>query len=94
MVTEGQRINAEEKGFHYLIPVRKHIVNAALVEVYRLRYRPHTKATRAWFALMRDNTAEYLAEYQAVTKGGVSPQQSWPPNAGCNIKARSRIYQS
>ena len=70
MVTEGQRLNAEEKGFHHMIPVRKHIVNAALAEVYRLRYRPHTKATAAWFALMQDNTAEYLAEYQAMTKAG------------------------
>ena len=72
MVTEGQRINAEEKGFRHLVAVRKHIVNAAVAEVYRLRYRPHTKATAAWFALMQDNTSEYLAEYQAMTKGGVA----------------------
>ena len=52
--------------------MRKHIANAAVAEVYRLKYRPHTKATAAWFALMQDTTAEYLAEYQAMMKGGAA----------------------
>ena len=72
MVTEGQRLNAEEKGFYHLIPVRKHIVNVAMAEVYRLKYRPNTKAAAAWFALMMESTAKHLGGYQAMTKGGAA----------------------
>lgn len=71
MVTEGQLNWAEAEGYH-LVPVQRHIVNAALAEVYRLKYRPHTKATAAWFALMMESTAKHLGEYQAMTKGGAA----------------------
>lgn len=71
MVTEGQSNWAEQEGYH-LVPVRRHIVNAAMAEVYRLRYRPHTKATAAWFALMMESTAKHLGEYQAMMKGGAA----------------------
>ena len=68
MITEGQLNWAEQEGYH-LVPVRRHIVNAAVAEVYRLKYRPHTKATAAWYALMMEATARHLGEYQAMTKG-------------------------
>lgn len=68
MVTQAQLMWSQENGYH-LVPVRKHIVNAAVVEVFRLKYRPHTSATAAWYAVMRDTVAKYLAEYQAMMKG-------------------------
>ena len=68
MITEGQLNWAEQEGYH-LVPVRRHIVNAAGAEVYRLKYRPHTKATAAWYALMMEATGRHLGEYQAMTKG-------------------------
>ena len=68
MITDGQLNWAEQEGYH-LVPVRRHIVNAAVAEVYRLKYRPHTKATAAWYALMMEATARHLGEYQAMTKG-------------------------
>lgn len=37
MITEGQLNWAEQEGYH-LVPVRRHIVNAAVAEVYRLKY--------------------------------------------------------
>ena len=49
-----------------LVPVQKHIGNATMVEVYRLKYRPHTTATAAWYAQMKESTAEWLARYQAI----------------------------
>jgi hypothetical protein len=65
MVTDGQRDWAERNGYEWFIPVRRHIANATLIEVYRLKYRPHTKATAAWYALMQQTTAQYLGHYRA-----------------------------
>jgi hypothetical protein len=72
-----------------LAPVRKHIANATLAELFRLKYRPHTSATAAWFALMQQTTAKYLENYRAMIKDGVNSVGE----AGCNIKDRSRIDQ-
>jgi DNA-binding transcriptional ArsR family regulator len=68
MVTEGQLAWSQEEGYH-LVPVLKHIANATVVEVFRLKYRPHTTATAAWYALMQHTAAEYLDHYQAMIKG-------------------------
>ncbi len=61
MVTERQLWRADKlaemEGHYNLVPVRKHIVNAAFVEIFRLRYRPHTSATAAWYAQMKKSTA-------------------------------------
>jgi hypothetical protein len=68
MVTDGQRDWAEQNGYEWLIPARRHIANATLIEVYRLKYRPHTAATAAWYALMQQTTAQYLDHYRAMLK--------------------------
>jgi hypothetical protein len=68
LVTDGQRDWAERNGYKWFIPVRRHIANATLIEVYRLKYRPHTKATAAWYALMQQTTAQYLDHYRAMLK--------------------------
>jgi hypothetical protein len=70
MVTDGQHEWALQQGYYHLVPVQKHIAHATLGEVYRLKYRPHTKATAAWVALMTQTTAEYLRHYQQLTKSG------------------------
>jgi hypothetical protein len=66
MVTEAQLRRAELEGYPHLVPVMRHIANATMVEVFRLRYRPHTKATGAWYAQMKESTAEWLAVYQVI----------------------------
>jgi hypothetical protein len=68
MVTDGQRDWAEQNGYEWLIPARRHIANATLIEVYRLKYRPHTAATAACYALMQQTTAQYLDRYRAMLK--------------------------
>jgi hypothetical protein len=68
MVTDGQRDWAEQHGYKWLIPVQRHIANATLIEVYRLKYRPHTTATAAWYALMQQTTAQHLDRYRAMLK--------------------------
>jgi hypothetical protein len=65
MLTEGQVNWARENGYH-LVPVRRHIANATMVEVFRLKYRPHTSATAAWYAEMLTTTGKHLAHYQAM----------------------------
>ena len=76
MVTEAQLSRAEAEGYPYLVPVQRHIAKVALVEVFRLRYRPHTKATAAWYALMKDSTAEWLATYEAIIKERANRQSA------------------
>jgi hypothetical protein len=68
MVTDGQRGWAGQNGYKWLIPVRRHIANATFIEVYRLKYRPQTAATAAWYALMQQTTAQYLDHYRAMLK--------------------------
>jgi hypothetical protein len=68
MVTEGQLNWSVEQGYDRLVPVRKHIANAAMVEVFRLKYRPHTKATAAWYAMMQGTTAQYIEHYRAMIR--------------------------
>jgi hypothetical protein len=43
LVTVGQRDWAAQQGYGWLIPVRRHIANATLIEVYRLKYRPQRR---------------------------------------------------
>jgi hypothetical protein len=66
MVTEGQLRRSEFEEHYDLVPVQRHIANVTLVEVLRLRYRPHTTATAAWYAQMKESTAEWLARYRAI----------------------------
>ena len=65
MLTQGQFAWSVEQGYH-LVPVRTHIANATVAEVFRLKYRPHTTATAAWYALMQQTTAEYTNHYRAM----------------------------
>jgi hypothetical protein len=68
MVTVKQLERAELEGYTHLIPVRKHVANAALVEIFRLKYRPHTTATAAWYGNMKESTAEWLARYEEIVR--------------------------
>jgi hypothetical protein len=68
MVTEGQFTWSQKEGYH-LAPTLKHIANATVVEVFRLKYRPNTNATAAWYALMQQTATEHLDRYRAMIKG-------------------------
>ena len=64
-LTDAQHAYAVDKG-GYLVPVPKHIERAQLIGVARLRYRPHTRLTAAWWA---DHTAKcraYAERYAAI----------------------------
>ncbi len=51
----------------FVIPVVRHLQNASVVEVARLRYRPHTRATALWCFELADKSERYLAEYNKLT---------------------------
>ena len=64
-LTDAQHEYAVDKGGS-LVPVPKHIEQAQLIGVARLRYRPHTRMTAAWWA---DHTAKcraYAERYAAI----------------------------
>jgi len=49
LLTQGQREWAAREGL-WLVPVLAHIADAKLYAIARLRYRPHTSMTAAWWA--------------------------------------------
>jgi hypothetical protein len=50
----------------YVLPVFQHLVNASVVDIARLRYRPKTKRTAAWFGLHTDNCRKALEAYRGL----------------------------
>lgn len=49
-----------------LLPVDRTMRQAELLDLVRLRYRPHTKSIKAWYAQMLDTCARYEAKYKAL----------------------------
>jgi hypothetical protein len=66
LVTEGQYDWAVENGIDQLVPVPRHIANVQMVGIARLRYRPHTRMTAAWWAELNVNAEKHLAQYATM----------------------------
>ncbi len=66
LLTPAQRQWAEGQGL-CLVPVKAHVTEAQLVGVARLRYRPRTAATAAWFARMGEWDA-MAARHEALAR--------------------------
>jgi hypothetical protein len=66
LLTPAQRQWAVERGL-CLVPVKAHVTEAQLVGVARLRYRPRTSATAAWFARMGEWDA-MAARHEALAR--------------------------
>lgn len=66
MLTAGQREWAAEKGL-WLAPVPRHIANVQMIGVARLRYRPRTSKTAAWWADLNAKGERLLDRYVALT---------------------------
>jgi hypothetical protein len=66
LVTEGQYEWAIENGIHQLVPVPRHISNVQMIGIARLRYRPHTRMTAAWWADLNANAEKHLARYAEI----------------------------
>jgi hypothetical protein len=54
MLGEGQVQRAVDQGLEAFCPVKRHVADVQAIGIYRLRHRPHTEATKAWFANLED----------------------------------------
>jgi hypothetical protein len=71
LLTPGQIEWARARDLH-LLPVSTHqLPNVQLVGIARLRYRPHTKATAAWFA-KKQEWDEWQERYRELAQANVS----------------------
>jgi hypothetical protein len=52
-----------------LVPVLRHLANVQMIGIARLRYRPHTRMTAAWWKELNTTGEKYLAQYDALAKG-------------------------
>ena len=55
----------------YALPVPRHMRNAAVVSVWRLHYRPKTKATATWLAKHAAACDQFAAMYRETPKTGL-----------------------
>lgn len=65
LLTNSQLEWAREKGL-YLAPVPQHIANVRMIGIARLRYRPKTKLTAAWFADQEFKGDGYIQKYEEI----------------------------
>lgn len=66
-LTDWQDDQLAEKG-GIVVPVPRHIGEAALIGIARLRYRPRTRLTGAWWATHIDRCREFTASYDAIAQ--------------------------
>jgi hypothetical protein len=67
MLNDQQRQYVESVGPR-LVPILRHFANVQMIGVARLRYRPHTKLTAAWWKDLNTKGEKYLAQYEALAK--------------------------
>jgi hypothetical protein len=60
---------AINEGFEYLCPVPQTLPDVQLIGVARLRYRPHTSRTAAWYGHLHTSGKTALAFYRKVAEG-------------------------
>jgi hypothetical protein len=72
MCAEWAIERAENEGFENFCPVLRTLPNVQLVGIARLRYRPHTRRTAAWYAHLRESTEIAIGHYRALNGGSVS----------------------
>ena len=67
MLNDQQRQYVDSHG-PQLVPVLRHLANVQMIGIARLRYRPHTKLTAAWWHHLQTTGEKYLAQYEALAK--------------------------
>ena len=69
MLTPGQIEWAADEGIE-MVPIPQHIDKVQMFSVARLRYRPKTKLTAAWWAELQTKDEQYIRQYENIA--GVS----------------------
>jgi hypothetical protein len=72
---------AAENDFH-LLPVPSHISNVAVIGIARLRYRPQTRMTAAWFAMSKGRSEAWQTTYGSM----VQSQKSLESTGGTDVR--------
>jgi hypothetical protein len=67
MLNDALRDYVDRNDFN-VVPVLRHLANVQMVGIARLRYRPHTKLTAAWWHDLHTRGEKYLAQYKALAK--------------------------
>lgn len=57
----------EHQGEHHVLMLPRHVAEASLRGVYRLRYRPRTNATARWWGKLMRNTEAWTAKFRDLT---------------------------
>jgi len=60
----------------HLLPMRRHFEKVSMFGIARLRYRPHTSATAAWWAELQEKGQRYLEFYQRLSECEKMPNRS------------------
>jgi hypothetical protein len=92
LLTPDQRNWVRANRIKQLAPVPRHVGNVQLVGIGRLRYRPHTRLTAAWWADLQSNAEKHLAQYRAIVDRETSEVADGKVEDG-KIKEASRIAQ-
>ena len=71
MLTDRQRDWAETEGLT-LVPVPKHLTRVQVIGIARLRYRPKTSLTAAWWADLQDSGEEFVRRYREMIPSRLS----------------------
>ena len=53
-------------GRYHIAPVPKHITNVQMIGIARLFYRPHTRATAAWWRHLQEEGERHLLAYDRI----------------------------
>jgi hypothetical protein len=76
---------ATENDFR-LLPVPSHISNVAVIGIARLRYRPQTRMTAAWFAMSKERSQAWQTTYELM----VQRQNSLERTGGFDVRTGPR----
>jgi hypothetical protein len=64
LLTDAQQVRLRHQvGVAALVPVWAHMQNVALVGIARLKYRPRTALTAAWYHNLRESGAQWIKHY-------------------------------
>jgi hypothetical protein len=69
MVPEWDVQKAENDGFEWFCPAARTLPGVQLVGVARLRYRPHTRRTAAWYASLQESGQAAIGHYSKLACG-------------------------
>jgi hypothetical protein len=72
LVMESQLRRAEDEDCTFFVPVLRHLVNATVIGIARMKYRPRTRSTSMWFAGLHGEGSVHVEQYEALTERAVN----------------------